>query len=164
MRMNRTRISWVMLFALVVFIGTAVGVARVSLAPHYAAAAETSQSDSDQAIDQNAAAMLSQGRQTFRYDSFGDEAFWTDALKLNLAIEGQALGGAGGGVSPKTALAVGLKVDMDKLPPSLVEAIKAGKVDLDSPATTLALLQLNAVVGVKAHVVGQGADTRLRSV
>jgi hypothetical protein len=67
-------------------------------------------------------------------------------------------------VSPKTALAVGLKVDMDKLPPSIVDAIKAGKVDLDSPATTLALLQLNAVVGVKASVEGSGGDARLRSI
>ncbi|HEY7992864.1 MAG TPA: hypothetical protein VID24_01480 [Candidatus Eremiobacteraceae bacterium] len=149
---------------MVAFIAVVVGFARASLSPRYASAAEIVQTNSDQVIDQNAATMLSQGRQTFRYDSFGDEAFWTDALKLNLAIEGATLGGVGPGVSPKAALAVGLKVDMDKLPPSIVDAIKAGKVDLDSPATTLALLQLNAVVGVKASVEGSGGDARLRSI
>lgn len=162
--MTRTRTSWVVVLFLVAFIAVVVGFTRESLSPRYASAAEVVQTSSDQVIDQNAATMMSQGRQTFRYDSFGDEAFWTDALKLNLAIEGATLGGVGSGVSPKTALAVGLKVDMDKLPPSLVDVIKAGKVDLDSPATTLALLQLNAVVGVKATVEGSGSDARLKSI
>jgi cytochrome c5 len=94
------------------------------------------------------AALVSQGRAVFRDDTFGDEAFWSDSLKLHRAIEGAALGGVGAGVSPKTALGVGLKVDVDRLPPSLVDAIKAGKVDLDNPATTVALLRANAVVGV----------------
>jgi hypothetical protein len=93
--------------------------------------------------------MLQEGRQIFRYDTFGSEAFWGDALKLHQAIAGEKNGGVGAGVSPKTALAVGLKVDMDALPASLVEAIKAGKVNLDDPATTLELLKLDAVVGVK---------------
>jgi cytochrome c5 len=107
------------------------------------------QTAQEQVIDENANSMLSKGRQIFRYATFGDEAFWGNTLKLHEAIEGIANGGVGPGVSPKTALAVGLKVDMDKLPAPLVDQIKAGKVDLDSPATTLALLRLGAVVGVQ---------------
>jgi hypothetical protein len=94
--------------------------------------------------------MLGEGRAIFRDDTFGDESFWGDTLKLHQAIEGQALG-VGGGVSPKTALAVGLKVDVDRLPADVVAALKAGKVDLDSPATTITLLRANAVVGVVGH-------------
>jgi hypothetical protein len=88
------------------------------------------------------------GRQTFRFDTFGDEVFWGDTLKLHQAIEGSSFGGVGPGVSPAVALAIGLKVDADALPPSLVEDVRAGRVDLKNPATTLALLKLNAVVGV----------------
>src|SRR6185437_9723773 len=91
---------------------------------------------------------LSEGRRTFRFDTFGDEEFWGDTLKLHQAIEGSAFGGVGAGVSPATALAVGLKVDADALPQSLVEDVRHGKVDLNNPATTLALLKLQAVVGV----------------
>jgi len=105
-------------------------------------------SANDQLINTNMQAMLDQGRQTFRYDTFGDEAFWGGALNLQQAIAGEKLGGVGPGVSPKTALSVGLKVDADALPASLVEQIKAGKVNMDDPATTLALLKLNSVVGV----------------
>jgi hypothetical protein len=76
-------------------------------------------------------------------------AFWGGALRLHRAIAGRTLGGVGLGVSPKTALSVGLKVDAARIPKSVAAAIKAGKVDLNSPKTTLALLKLNAVVGVK---------------
>src|SRR4029450_9812894 len=93
--------------------------------------------------------LLKDGKQIFRYDTFGSEAFWGDAFQLHKAIAGEKNGGVGPGVSPKTALSVGLKVDMDALPPTLVEAIKGGKVNLDDPATTLELLKLDAVVGVK---------------
>jgi len=113
-----------------------------------ASAQRTALGDFDRAIAQNAQQMLDEGRRIFRYDTFGDEAWWGDTLKLHQAIEGAAHGGVGPGVSPKTALAVGLKVDMDALPADLVGQIKAGKVDLDDPATTLALLKLNGVVGV----------------
>lgn len=92
--------------------------------------------------------LIQEGRQTFRFDTFGDEAFWGDTLKLHQTIEGSALGGVGPGVSPATALAVGLKVDADALPQSLVADVRAGRVNLQSPATTLALLKLNAVVGI----------------
>jgi hypothetical protein len=94
-------------------------------------------------------ALYAQGQRIFRYDTFGDEAFWGGALQLHKAIEGKKLGGVGSGVSPKTALSVGLKVDAAKIPGPVAKAIKAGKVDLNSPKTTLALLKLNAVVGVK---------------
>jgi mono/diheme cytochrome c family protein len=103
----------------------------------------------DNQINSNAQQMLEQGRQIFRYDTFGDEVYWTDTLKLHRAIEGQKLGGVGPGVSPKTALAVGLKVDMDALPADLVEKVKKGEVNLDDPATTLALIKLDAVLGIK---------------
>jgi hypothetical protein len=103
----------------------------------------------DSQIDRNAQQMLAQGKQIFRYDTFGDEVYWTDTLKLHRAIEGQKLGGVGPGVSPKTALSVGLKVDMDALPADLVEKVKKGEVNLDDPATTLALIKLDAVLGVK---------------
>src|SRR6185295_2528277 len=91
---------------------------------------------------------IEEGMRIFRFDTFGSEAFWGDALQLHQAIAGEKNGGVGGGVSPKTALSVGLKVDAEALPAELVAGIKAGKVDLDDPATTLALLKLNAVVGV----------------
>ncbi|HSB79398.1 MAG TPA: hypothetical protein VLM91_11440 [Candidatus Methylomirabilis sp.] len=92
--------------------------------------------------------MVKDGRQIFRFDTFGDEAFWGDTLHLHEAIQGAKFGGVGPGVSPRTALAVGLKVDLDALPLSVVQALKAGQVNLDDPAVTLALLKLNAVLGV----------------
>ena len=92
----------------------------------------------DRAINQYAQRMIDQGRQIFRADTFGSEAFWGDALQLHKAIAGEKNGGVGGGVSPKTALSVGLKVDADVLPAALKQQIKDGKVDLDDPATTLA--------------------------
>jgi hypothetical protein len=108
-------------------------------------------------IHANALQMLNEGREIFRFDTFGDETFWGDTLKLHHAIAGGKLGGVGDGVSPKTALAVGLKVDMDALPKSLVASLKAGKVNLDDPATTVALLKLNSVVGVKGVFDKKGA-------
>jgi len=113
--------------------------------------------DSERQTDANAQRMLDEGKQTFRFDTFGDEAFWTDALQLNRAIAGAANGGVGPGVSPATALAVGLKVDSDALPQSLISQLKHGRVNLDDPATTLALLKLNAVVGVKGTFKGDGS-------
>jgi hypothetical protein len=91
---------------------------------------------------------IAAGRQSFRSDTFGSEAFWGDTLKLHTTIAGAANGGMGPGLSPKAALAIGLKVDAEALPAALVAQVKAGQVNLDDPATTLALLRLNAVVGV----------------
>jgi hypothetical protein len=108
----------------------------------------------DRRIDGNAERMVREGRKTFRFDTFGDEAFWGDLLGLHKAIQGTKFGGVAtpdlkiDGVSPATALAVGLKVDVEALPRDLIAALKRGQVDLDAPATTLALLKLNAVVGV----------------
>lgn len=107
------------------------------------------------------AGMLKEGRQTFRYDTFGSEDFWGGKLRLHEAIVGQKLGGVGPGVSPKMALSLGLKVDSDGLPADLVAAIKAGKVNMDDPASTVALLKANAVVGVTAFL---NADGSARSV
>jgi hypothetical protein len=100
--------------------------------------------------------LLEQGRKIFRYDTFGSEAFWGDALGLHKAIAGEKNSGVGPGVSPKTALSVGLKVDADALPAALKQQLKAGKVNLDDPATTIALLKLNAVVGITAFTNPDG--------
>src|SRR5919199_1498697 len=108
-------------------------------------------------IETNGSEMIVKGRQIFRYDTFGDEVFWGDTLQLHKAIEGSNFGGVGPGVSPKTALAVGLKVDMNRLPPGLVGQIKAGRVNLDDPTTTLALLKLDAVVGVRGFFNPNGS-------
>ncbi len=107
-------------------------------------------------IRRNWFTMFRDGRRTFRFDTFGDEAWWGDTLQLHQAIEGATLGGVGPGVSPKTALAVGLKVDVRALPASVIQALQQGMVNLDDPATTLALLQLNAVVGVTGFFDSSG--------
>jgi hypothetical protein len=102
----------------------------------------------------NANKLLDDGRDTFRFDTFGDEVFWGGTLQLHKAIEGASLGGVGPGVSPNAALDLGLKVDVDALPPPLVSRLRRGKVNLDDPAVTLALLRLDAVVGVKGFFQG----------
>jgi hypothetical protein len=102
-----------------------------------------------------------EGRSTFRFATFGDEAFWGGTLGLHRAIAGAANGGVGPGVSPATALKVGLKVDVDALPRAVQRAIAAGKVDLQDPATTLTLLKLDAVVGVTGFFDGQGKLTSM---
>jgi hypothetical protein len=105
--------------------------------------------------------LVSEGRNVFRFDTFGDQAVWGGVLGLQKAIEGAKLGGVGPGVSPKMALALGLKVDSTMIPHKVAAAIKAGKVNLDDPAVTLTLLKLNAVVGVKGFFNRHGT---LRSV
>ncbi len=102
----------------------------------------------DDLIDANARKLMEDGKQVFRFDTFGDETFWGDGLQLHKAIAGEKNGGVGPGLTPKAALALGLKVDMDALPADLVAAVKDNKVNLDDPATTLELLKINAVVGV----------------
>src|SRR5262245_31138046 len=121
--------------------------------------AEKLSSENDRMIDANAQRLMEEGRQIFRFDTFGSERFWGDTLQLHKAIAGQKNGGVGAGVSPQTALSVGLKVDTDALPQELVDQIKAGKVDLSDAATTLALLKLDAVVGVKGIFDKQGKLT-----
>lgn len=114
--------------------------------------ADTSPPTATDPIADNSARLFSEGRQIFRYDTFGSEAFWSTKLRLHEAIGGSAHGGVGAGISPSLALQLGLKVDADALPADLVSAIERGEVDLDDPATTLALLELDAVVGVKGTV------------
>jgi cytochrome c5 len=93
---------------------------------------------------------LASGKQTFRFETYGNETFWTDTLRIHEVIES--------GVSPVTALAVGLKVDADVLPPGILQT-----ADLNSPATTVALLKLNAVVGLQGTVeTVNGKDTLTR--
>ena len=104
----------------------------------------------DSTIVENAKTLLEKGRAIFRFETFGDEAWWTDTIQLHKAIAGERHGGIGAGVSPATALAVGLKVDIDAIPRNIQQHIRLGKVDLGDPALTLTLLELDAVVGVKA--------------
>jgi hypothetical protein len=115
----------------------------------------------DDVVRRNAEKMLEDGRRIFRFDTFGDEVFWSGALKLHQAIAGERNGGVGPGVSPATALAVGLKVDAEALPDDVLKAIRRGRVNLNDPAVTLALLDLNAVVGVTGR---RGPDGRLATV
>jgi hypothetical protein len=97
---------------------------------------------------QTAAALIEEGRQTFRFDTFGDEQLWTDTLRLHEVVEK--------GVDPTTALKVGLKVDADVLPTGILQT-----ADLKSPATTIALLKMNAIVGIQAKVDEAGRITSL---
>ena len=134
------------------------GVIHIQLPPGQARAAKENKEKKlrnfDAEIATNAAEFLQDGRQTFRFDTFGDEAFWGGALQLQQAIKGANLGGVGPGISPATALSLGLKVDVDALPQPLINQLKQGKVDLNSPATTVALLKLNAVVGLQGFFQG----------
>ena len=101
------------------------------------------------------AALIAQGREIFRRDTFGDEAFWTDVLGMHQVISSA--------VDPTTALSVGLKVDSEALPPAVVLGIQDGSISLTSPATTVALLKLNAVVGLQGTVENvNGVDTLTR--
>lgn len=107
-----------------------------------------SSNDAAQVVE-NAIDLVLEGRKVFRHDTLGSEAFWGDALRVHETLAGEAFGGVGPGVSPATALAVGLKVDEEALPGNLRSDLRHGRVDLDDPAITVALLQLDAVVGVK---------------
>src|SRR5262245_1607373 len=112
-------------------------------------------------VIEHATAKVEHGRDIFRFDTMGDQAFWGDTLRLHQAIEGARFGGVGPGLSPKAALSLGLKVDVDALPQDLVEQISHGRVNFDDPAVTLALLKLNAVVGLTGSF---NADGSLHSV
>src|SRR3954462_1573378 len=99
-------------------------------------------------VEQNVDDMFGRGLQVFRFDTFGDERFWSDTLKLHQAIAGARNGGVGPGVSPATALAVGLKLDVDMVPQPVLAGIKNGSVDLNDPGNTLALINAKSVIGV----------------
>lgn len=115
----------------------------------------------DDPVVSSAAGMIDEGRRTFRFDTFGDEAFWGDTLKLHRAIAGAANGGVGPGLTPTDALALGLKVDAEAIPSDLQAKLRKGEVDLSDAATTIALLKLDAVVGVKGFFDDGGS---LRSI
>jgi hypothetical protein len=104
-------------------------------------------------IKENADDMLEKGRAVFRFETFGDESFWTDKLQLHKAIADKGAGGIGEGLSPKAALDAGLKVDIDVLPKFAKEAVAEGKL-LNDVDFTLTLLKLNAVVGIVAKFDG----------
>ena len=148
-------------FAVVAVSGTAVAAMVLAVAAYSqtAPAVETGVAPkaavvkalaTDSTIVENAKTLLEKGRAIFRFETFGDEAWWTDTIQLHKAIAGERHGGIGAGVSPATALAVGLKVDIDAIPRNIQQHIRLGKVDLGAPALTLTLLELDAVVGVKA--------------
>lgn len=113
----------------------------------------TPSSDIQSKMNDGKQSVIEEGKQIFRFDAFGDEEFWSGLLHIDKAIAGAANGGFGTGVSPNTALAVGLKVDAEALPPAIVSGIGSGAIDLNDPATTLELLKLNAVVGVKGNLL-----------
>ena len=140
---NSRRSSWVGVAVLITF-GCAVAAVLVSC-----------QSDKITGVNNGPLnpALVAQGKTVFRLDTYGDETFWTDTLQLNQVIQS--------GVSPKTALAVGLKVDVDTLPAAVKTALQAGQINLDDPATTVTLLKLGAVVGVIGNV---DANNNLTSV
>lgn len=95
--------------------------------------------------------LVAQGMQTFRYDTFGDEAFWGGALRLHEAVAT---------LSPRQVPGLGLKVDSDALPADLRQQLQRGRVNLDDPAVTLALLRRNAVVGVTGFFSADGRQLR----
>ena len=111
--------------------------------------------DAAPAADDLSPETLAEGQRIFRHETFGDEQFWTDTARMHEVVQTS--------VSPTMALSVGLKVDAEAIPPEVAQAIKNGQVDLNSPATTVTLLKLNAVVGLKGtvNVVG-GRDTLVR--
>ncbi|HKV13194.1 MAG TPA: hypothetical protein VJ725_33955 [Thermoanaerobaculia bacterium] len=118
-------------------IAGAAALLLLALSPLLPASEETRRTAALDPVVSHAEQMLDEGRQTFRYDTFGDQVFWSRTLKIHQALKT---------VSPRTALAVGLKVDAEAVPPGLL-----ANADLDDPATTAALLRRNAVVGVRGY-------------
>jgi cytochrome c5 len=124
----------------------------LSVAVAFAACAKPAPPPASDTLDP---ALVAQGQTIFRYATFGDESFWTDTLRMHEVIRAA--------VDPTTALSVGLKVDTDSLPAAVVKGIQDGSISLKSPATTVALLKLNAVVGVKGQVASvNGKDVLTR--
>ncbi len=114
----------------------------------------------DERIQNTSGELFRSGQQIFRFDTFGDERFWSDTLKLHQAIAGASLGGVGGGLTPAAALAAGLKVDVDMVPPAILAGIQSGVVSVNDPANTQALIAARAVVGV----MPAGGSTQPQSI
>jgi len=113
----------------------------------------------DDQIRANAQSALTAGRKTFRFDTFGDEDFWGGTLHLERALEGERLGGVGGGLTPKAALDLGLKVDVNALPAQVISALRENAINLNDPAVTVTLIKLNAVVGVQGFFKGNHLES-----
>ena len=94
----------------------------------------------DEVIQNASGDLFRRGQQIFRFDTFGDERFWSDTLRLHQAVAGAANGGVGSGLSPAAALGAGLKVDVDMVPRAILTGIQSGAVNLNDPANTLALI------------------------
>src|SRR5918994_6514568 len=139
---------WIRRGAFTLLVATVIGGYSLYGAPAPDSLETSRLSQYDRAIITNARQLVEDGRQIFRFDTFGDESFWGDALQLHQAIKGANLGGVGSGLSPNAALGLGLKVDVDLLPEAVTSQLKAGNINLDDPATTVALLKLKAVVGL----------------
>jgi len=161
-RNRQARISFkkTLSLAITMFVGVLIGVNSVDRghaeggSPVEAQGNKSKVRKFDAEINDNVARMIEQGKNTFRFDTFGDEAFWGDVAKLHQAIEGSRFGGVGPGVSPQAAIDLGLKVDIDALPKSIENDLDKGRFDLNDPANTLALLKANAVIGVKGIFQG----------
>src|SRR5690348_4046654 len=126
------------------FTGAAAIVFALTMAYAMSGYAPATEAEQTRAISgSDGAQTLRDGQAIFRFDTFGDEQLWTDVLRMHEVIPA---------VNPVTALAVGLKVDVQALPPSIIRALRRGEVDLTDPAVTLELIRLNAVVGVKGTV------------
>jgi len=137
--MRRATIAWSAAFA--------VGAAGIVVS--------CTDSPTEPAQEQLDPTLVSTGKDIFRFDTFGDEKYWTDTLRMHEVIQAA--------VTPAAALGVGLKVDADALPAAVKDALAKGAVDLNSPATTVALLKLNAVVGLAGQVqTVNGRDTLVR--
>src|SRR4051794_26674591 len=142
-------------------VGSRAASAQDAAATQAVAATSIADAGTSSSIIDHATAEIRKGRQIFRFDTFGDESFWGGALKLHQAIEGSRFGGVGAGLSPRMALGLGLKVDSNALSSDVKTAIANGRLNVDDPANTLALLKLNAVLGVTGFFRTNGS---LRSI
>ena len=117
-------------------------------APTDPAGIETASAPAPAVVDTVAAhavAAVGRGRTAFRYQTFGSDRFFSDVLHLDAVLSQ---------VSPRVALGLGVKVDVDRLPAAVRQALLRGQVNLDDPAVTRLLFKRDAVVGVRAEVDG----------
>jgi hypothetical protein len=142
---------------LLAFAATVLVFAAVAETRKPAAAAQAAQQDApfDRVVEQHARDSFIRGREIFRFDTFGSEAFWGGRLRLHEPIIGERFGGVGPGLSPLAALSAGLKIDIDMVPPQLLALARAGQISLNDPAVTVALLAVRAVVGVTPITSGE---------
>jgi hypothetical protein len=144
-----TAVVVLLFFSWLVLVGIACSDKPKNVQTDPAVTAQKGQRSFDGKIDDNAGELLRQGREIFRYDTFGSESFWGDKLQLHRAILRDKKGGIAAGLTARQALQAGLKVDSGRVPNLLVEVLKEGATSLDNPDTTLELLRAEAVVGVK---------------